>query len=194
MTKLAAKEIGLTVLRLPKAIQEAAVLFRKNKRVSPPVEHLPEDVSAFDIPKGIDVSTEEGRAALKGYHRVKIRRAGLRTFPGVHIEPGTLGSLLGSVTVGKTGELPNKPPFLKDYTKRRVKGRDSVERGVQSARVLIDETARLDDMFRYTDHTVTMEERQAMARQKIEELDGQIGAVVKWDSSEPADSTSVKWE
>ena len=105
--------------------------------------------------------------------------------------------MLGSVTVGETDELPSKPPFLKDYAKKRVKRRDSVERGVKSAQVLIEDTARLDDMFRHTDHTVTMEERQAQARKKLDDLDEKMGASVKWDQSDamqPTVSATVKWE
>ncbi len=187
------------ILSLPKAFGEAKQLFFTRHKVAPPVVAADDaNESAFAVPKGIDVNTPEGQKALKHLQRARVRRAGFRSVSGVHVEPGSLISLLGGVPqVSQGSETSTKPKFLEGYTRKRIKGRDSVQRGVASARVLIDETARLDDMFRHTDHTVTMEERHDKARKKLEELDQKGGATVKWeesDSTQPTGSTTVKWE
>lgn len=187
------------ILHLPQAMREAKQLFFTRHKVAPSVVGTESaDESAFAVPKGIDPSTPDGQKALKHLQRARVRRAGFRQVKGIHIEPGSLASLLGDTSTTQTpAERPAKPPFLKDHVRRRVKAADSDNRNVASTRRLIRETAELDDLFRHTDHTVSMDERQAKARQKLEELDKKQGAKVTWDESgttNPSESVDVKWE
>ena len=191
---------ALTLLmNLPAAARQAKELFFTTHKVAPPQVDSVEEPSAFAVPKGIDVTTAEGRKALKNYQRVKVRRAGHRTIPHVHIEPGSLPAILGRVTVEPVvrEEDGAKPKFLQNFTRRRVRARDSMDRNIQSGLRQIEETVQLDHLFSHLDHNVSLEQhRQNIAEKNARKLEAIQGAPsVKWEEGTPASSdTSVVWE
>lgn len=191
---------ALTLFKnLPTAVRQAKELFFTTHKVAPPQVDTGEEQSAFAVPKGIDVTTTEGRKALQNYQRAKVRRTGYKSVPHVHIEPGSLSTLLGRVTVEPVvrDEDGTKPKFLQNFTRRRVRARDSMDRNIQSGLRQIEETVQLDHLFSHLDHNVSLEQhRQNIAEKNARKLEAIQGAPsVKWEEGTPASSdTPVVWE
>ena len=201
MAQLRERQKPLSViLSLPKAFGQARELFFSKHQVAPQVAVAEEDVSAFAPPKGVDLTTADGQRAMKLYRAVRARRLrGSGVAPENHIAPGRLTVLLGTGagSLTTTRETSAKPPFLKDFTRSRVKARDSMDRNVRRGRELIHETAELDHMFRHTNHNVSREDAvKALAEQHERRIAAlqDTGSSVVWEQGEAVPQVKVEWE